>query len=68
VRARIADLLPATVVDRPGWAIDIYAAFDACALSQAMATFARCLPSRSKSPPIAPTPLCANVHPAGIAT
>jgi len=29
VRARIADLLPATVVDRPGWAVDIYAAFDA---------------------------------------
>jgi len=29
VRARIAELLPPTVVDRPGWAIDIYAAIDA---------------------------------------
>jgi hypothetical protein len=29
VRAHIAELLPASVVDRPGWAIDIYAAFDA---------------------------------------
>lgn len=29
VRARIAELLPASVADRPGWAIDIYAAFDA---------------------------------------
>jgi hypothetical protein len=29
VRARIAELLPASVVDRPGWAIDVYAAFDA---------------------------------------
>lgn len=29
VRARITELLPASVVDRPGWAIDIYAAFDA---------------------------------------
>ncbi|MDB5820045.1 MAG: hypothetical protein JWQ11_3685 [Rhizobacter sp.] len=29
VRARIVQLLPASVVDRPGWAIDIYAAFDA---------------------------------------
>jgi len=29
VRGRIAGLLPASVVDRPGWAIDIYAAFDA---------------------------------------
>lgn len=27
VRARIAELLPTTVSDRPGWAIDIYAAF-----------------------------------------
>jgi Protein of unknown function (DUF1615) len=29
VRARIAELLPTSVGDRPGWAIDIYAAFDA---------------------------------------
>ncbi len=29
VRARIAELLPASVADRPGWAVDIYAAFDA---------------------------------------
>jgi hypothetical protein len=29
VRIRIAGLLPPSVVDRPGWAIDIYAAFDA---------------------------------------
>jgi hypothetical protein len=29
VRARIAELLPASVPDRPGWAVDIYAAFDA---------------------------------------
>jgi hypothetical protein len=29
VRARIAELLPASVADRPGWALDIYAAFDA---------------------------------------
>jgi len=29
VRARIVQLLPASVDDRPGWAIDIYAAFDA---------------------------------------
>ena len=29
MRARIATLLPAGVADRPGWAIDIYAAFDA---------------------------------------
>jgi len=29
VRARIAGLMPATVADRPGWALDIYAAFDA---------------------------------------
>lgn len=28
VRARIAELLPASVGDRPGWALDIYAAFD----------------------------------------
>jgi hypothetical protein len=27
VRARIVDLLPASVADRPGWATDIYAAF-----------------------------------------
>lgn len=32
VRARIAELLPASVVDRTGWAIDIYAAFDALRL------------------------------------
>ncbi len=29
VRARIAERLPASVADRPGWAIDIYAAFNA---------------------------------------
>jgi hypothetical protein len=29
VRARIVELLPPSVDDRPGWAIDIYAAFDA---------------------------------------
>jgi hypothetical protein len=29
VRAQIAALLPATVADRPGWAVDIYAAFSA---------------------------------------
>ncbi|MEO9148947.1 MAG: DUF1615 domain-containing protein [Burkholderiaceae bacterium] len=29
VRARIAELLPRSVADRSGWAIDIYAAFDA---------------------------------------
>ncbi|MGF6527991.1 DUF1615 domain-containing protein [Variovorax sp. PvP013] len=29
VRARIAKLLPQNVVDRPGWAVDLYAAFDA---------------------------------------
>ena len=29
VRARIATLLPASVPDRAGWAVDIYAAFDA---------------------------------------
>ncbi|MEO7057754.1 MAG: DUF1615 domain-containing protein [Caldimonas sp.] len=29
VRAHIAELLPRSVADRPGWAIDIYAAFDA---------------------------------------
>ena len=29
VRARIAELLPRSVADRPGWAVDIYAAFDA---------------------------------------
>lgn len=29
VRARIAGLMPPTVADRPGWALDIYAAFDA---------------------------------------
>jgi hypothetical protein len=29
VRARIVELLPQSVVDRPGWAVDIYAAFDA---------------------------------------
>jgi hypothetical protein len=28
VRARIAELVPASVGDRPGWALDIYAAFD----------------------------------------
>ena len=32
VRARIASLLPATVADRPGWALDIYAAFSALAI------------------------------------
>ena len=29
VRARIAALLPPSVADRPGWALDIYAAFEA---------------------------------------
>jgi hypothetical protein len=29
VRARIAALLPASLADRPGWAVDIYAAFSA---------------------------------------
>src|SRR5919112_204947 len=29
VRAQIASLLPASVADRPGWAVDIYAAFAA---------------------------------------
>ena len=29
VRARIVKLLPQNAVDRPGWAIDLYAAFDA---------------------------------------
>ena len=29
VRARIATLLPTSVADRPGWALDIYSAFDA---------------------------------------
>jgi hypothetical protein len=29
VRARIVELLPPSAVDRPGWAVDIYAAFDA---------------------------------------
>ena len=29
VRARIAEMLPPSVADRPGWALDIYAAFDA---------------------------------------
>ena len=29
VRARIAGLLPQSLADRPGWAVDIYAAFDA---------------------------------------
>ncbi len=29
VRARIAGLLPQSVADRPGWAVDIHAAFDA---------------------------------------
>ena len=29
MRARIATLMPASVADRPGWAVDIYAAFDA---------------------------------------
>jgi hypothetical protein len=29
VRARIAKLLPQSTVDRPGWAVDLYAAFDA---------------------------------------
>lgn len=33
VRARIVELMPASVPDRPGWAIDIYAAFDALHLA-----------------------------------
>jgi len=37
VRARITTLLPAGVADRPGWAIDIYAAFDALRLEPSLA-------------------------------
>ncbi|MES2887526.1 MAG: DUF1615 domain-containing protein [Pseudomonadota bacterium] len=37
VRARIAALLPATVADRPGWALDIYAAFDALRIEPSVA-------------------------------
>ena len=33
VRARIASLLPANVVDRPGWALDITAAFTALGIA-----------------------------------
>jgi hypothetical protein len=29
VRARMVELMPASVADRPGWAVDLYAAFDA---------------------------------------
>jgi len=37
VRARIAALLPASVADRPGWAVDIYAAFDALRIEPSLA-------------------------------
>jgi len=37
VRARIATLLPASVADRPGWAVDIYAAFDALRIEPSVA-------------------------------
>jgi hypothetical protein len=36
-RARIAALLPPTVADRPGWAVDIYAAFDALRIEPSIA-------------------------------
>jgi hypothetical protein len=37
VRARIATLLPNSVPDRAGWAVDIYAAFDALRIEPSMA-------------------------------
>jgi len=37
VRARIVALLPASVADRPGWALDIYAAFDALKIEPSVA-------------------------------
>ena len=37
VRARIAALLPTGVADRPGWALDIYSAFDALRIEPSMA-------------------------------
>jgi len=37
VRARIATLLPSSVADRPGWAVDIYAAFDALRIEPSLA-------------------------------
>lgn len=36
-RARIAALLPANLADRPGWALDIYAAFDALRIEPSVA-------------------------------
>jgi hypothetical protein len=36
VRARIVKLLPQNAVDRPGWAVDLYAAFDALGIEPSL--------------------------------